>query len=211
MEWKVRNLIFAFYREQTVLVRTNFGDTEPGELGSGVRQGCCVSSTLFNIYAEAMVREALEDSGKGIKVRGQNIKSIRFADDKAIISNNEKDLQHLVSSLEKTAIKYGMKINVGKTKVMNIAKISKPITIKVEGKILDQVKQFRYLGSLIEEDGRCDKEIKARIVMGKHSFYRRKTLYKQNGYRFEKETHKMLCLECGTICGRNKDLEKGKY
>ena len=93
---------------------------------------------------------------------------------------------------------------------MHLTKINMPITTKVGGKLLDQVKQFRYLGSPLE-DGRCNKEIKTRIAMGKHSFNRRKTLYKQNGSRFEKETYKMLCVECGTICGRNMDFEKGKY
>jgi len=38
------------------------------------------------------------------------------------------------------------------------------------------VKQFRYLGSVISEDGRCEQEIKTRIAMAKAAFNERRTL-----------------------------------
>ena len=60
--------------------------------------------------------------------------------------------------------KYDMKINVKKTKTMRISRRKRSVlNIIIEGKNVEQVKKFRYLGVIITEDGRCDVEIKTRI------------------------------------------------
>ena len=57
--------------------------------------------------------------------------------------------------------KYDMKINVKKTKTMRMSRREGlAVNIVIEGKKVDQVKNFRYLGSMITENGRCDVEIK---------------------------------------------------
>ena len=70
-----------------------------------------------------------------------------------------------------------MKINVKKTKVMRLSKTGEgDVTLFVEGQIVEQVAKFKYLGSVIEADSRCEGEIKARIGMGKNAFGKRKEL-----------------------------------
>ena len=50
------------------------------------------------------------------------------------------------------------------------------VTLFVEGQIVEQVAKFKYLGSLIEANGRCEGEIKVRIGMAKDIFGKRKEL-----------------------------------
>ena len=76
-----------------------------------------------------------------------------------------------------TAINYGMKINVQKTKTMVVRRNGGGVVnITVDGKRIEQVKSFRYLGLIITEDGRSDVDVKSRIAMAKDAFNQRKDL-----------------------------------
>ena len=70
-----------------------------------------------------------------------------------------------------------MEINVEKTKVMRISRQPYPITITIDQKQLKNVKCFKYLGSMLTEDGRCTCEIKSRITMAKSAFNKKKNLF----------------------------------
>ena len=67
------------YMQQTSVVRTEKGDSEPGEIGRGVRQGCLSSPLLFSIYAEIMIIVAMEDVEEGFRVGGELLKDVKFA------------------------------------------------------------------------------------------------------------------------------------
>ena len=64
-----------------------------------------------------------------------------------------------------------MAINVKKTKVMVISKSRKAkCSITLNNMALEQVNRYKYLGSWITEDARCEEELKARIGDGQGSF-----------------------------------------
>jgi len=50
---------------------------------------------------------------------------------------------------------------VTKTKVMCIARQGRKIKILINGQQVEQVNHFKYLGSVISEDGYCEKDVKA--------------------------------------------------
>jgi len=70
-----------------------------------------------------------------------------------------------------------MEINVDKTKVTRISRQPSPITITIDQKQLENVKCFKYLASMLTEDGRCTCEIKSRIAMAKAAFNKKKNLF----------------------------------
>jgi len=65
-------------------------------------------------------------------------------------------------------------MNVKKTKVMRISRQPTPITIMIDQKQLKNVEYFKYLGSMLTNDGRCTCEIKYRIAMEKAAFNKKK-------------------------------------
>ena len=91
-----RRLIMNQYLNPKAVIQIQQEFSDEGEIGRGVRQGCSLSPLLFNIYAEAMMVEAMEGIEKGIKIEGKLIKDVRFADDQSMIAKYEKGLQKIM-------------------------------------------------------------------------------------------------------------------
>jgi hypothetical protein len=124
-----------------------------------------------------MMTDAMEEVEEGIKVGGKLLKDVRFADDQGMIAGTERGLQKIMDSLNMTAEKYGMKINIKKTKVMRVSRNGgEVVNIVTNGNRVKQVKSFKCLGSTMAEDGRCVTEIKVRCALAKEAFSRRKEL-----------------------------------
>ena len=75
-------LLRNLYSGQEATVRTAHGIADRFQIGKGVRQGCILSPCLFNLYAEYFMRNAgLDKAQVGIKMAGENINNLRYADD----------------------------------------------------------------------------------------------------------------------------------
>ena len=115
----LRNLFVG----QEATVRTGHGTTDWFQIGKGVRQGCILSSCLFNLDAEYIMRNAgLEEAQAGIKIAGRNINNLTYADD--IMAESEEELKSLLIKEKEESEKVGLKLNIQKTKIM----ASGPIT-----------------------------------------------------------------------------------
>ena len=68
------------------------------EVGRGVRQGCCLSTVLFNLYSQCLTKEALEGFGD-FKIGGQIIHTLKYADDLVLLAKEEKVLQDMIDKL----------------------------------------------------------------------------------------------------------------
>ena len=82
---------------QEATVRTGHGTTDWFQIGNGVCQGCILSPSLFNFYAEYIMRNAgLEAAQAAIKISGRNINNLRYADDTTLMAESEEELKSLL-------------------------------------------------------------------------------------------------------------------
>src|SRR5437867_7794391 len=71
IDWKDRRLLQDLYMRQEAVVRIVGGDSDPGVIGRGVRQGCPLSPLLFSVYTEVMMIAALEDMEERVFEEGK--------------------------------------------------------------------------------------------------------------------------------------------
>uniref|UniRef100_A0A670J2A2 ribonuclease H n=1 Tax=Podarcis muralis TaxID=64176 RepID=A0A670J2A2_PODMU len=160
-------LLRNLYVGQEATVRTGYGTTDWFKIGKGVRQGCILSPCLFNLYAEYIMRKAgLDESQAGIKIAGRNINNLRYADDTTLMAESEEELKKLLMRVKEESAKYGLKLNIKKTKIMATG----PITSwQIEGEEMEAVRDFTFLGSMITADGDSSHEIKRRLLLGRRA------------------------------------------
>ena len=86
--------------------------TDLFQIGKGERQGCILSSCLFNLYAEYIMWNAgLEEAQAGIKIAGRNINNLRYADDTTLMAESEEELKSFLDESERGEWKAGLKLN----------------------------------------------------------------------------------------------------
>ena len=106
-------LLRNLYAGQEATVRTGHGTTDWFQLGKGVCQGCILSSCLFNLYAEYIMRTAgLEEAQAGIKIAGRNINNLRYADDTTLMADSKEELKSLLMKVKEESEKVGLKLNI---------------------------------------------------------------------------------------------------
>ena len=134
-----------------VLFNSTIGNWFPTT--AGVQKGCLPSPTLFNMFLERIMTDALEDHEGTVSIEGRAITNLHFADDIDGLAGEVEELAKLVERLDKASTAFGMEISAEKTKLMinNTSGIN--TEIKMNGKKLETVTSFKYLGSVITDEG----------------------------------------------------------
>ena len=113
------------YAGQEATVRTRHGTADWFLIGKEVRQGCILSSSLFNFYAEYIMQNAeLDEAQAGIKIAGRNINNLRYADDATLMAESEEELKGLLMKVKEESEKSSLKLSIQKMKIL----ASSPIT-----------------------------------------------------------------------------------
>ena len=207
-------IIANLYWHQKAAIRIQNELSPYTPIKRGVRQGCVLSPYLFNIYTEFIFRESTEMNG--INIGGRNINNLRYADDTVLITNNQDDLQNLVNTVKNNSEINGLDMNVKKTKVMIMSKkeTDKRTTVMINGKELEQVKQFKYLGQQITEDGKSENEIEIRIGTARTRFTSMSSLLTSRNISFHLRLRLVKCYVYSVLLygsetwTLNKNLEK---
>ena len=98
----LRNL----YAGQEATVRTRLGTTDWLQIGKRVYQGCILSTCLFNLYAEYIMRNTgLDEVRAGIKIAGRNINNLRYADDTTLMAESGEELKSLLMNVKEESEK----------------------------------------------------------------------------------------------------------
>jgi len=122
-----------------------------------------LSPSLFNLYAGYIFQNAgLDKAQAEIKVARRNINNLRYADDTTFVAESEEELKSLLMKVKEESEKFGLKLNIQKTKIM----ASGPITSQqIDGETMETVRDFIFLGSKITADGNCSHEIKRCLLI----------------------------------------------
>ena len=89
------------YAGQEATVRTGHETKDWFQIGKGVHQGCILSSCIFNLHAEYIMRNTgLEEAQAGIKTAGRNINNLRYVDDTTLMAESEEELKSLLMKVK---------------------------------------------------------------------------------------------------------------
>ena len=133
------------------------------DLGT-IHQGCILSPCLFSFYAEYIMRNTgLDEAQAGIKISGRNLNNCRYADDTTRMAES-KELKSILTIVKEESEKFGLKLNIQKTKIM----ASGPITsCQIDGETVETVIEFILGVSKISADGDCSHEMERRLLLGR--------------------------------------------
>ena len=122
-----------------------------------------------------MRNAGLEEAQAEIKTARRNINNLRYADDTTLMAEIEEELKSLLMEVKEESEKVGLNLNIQKTKIMT----SGPITSwEIDGKTMETVSDFIFLGSKITAGGDCSHKIKRRLPLGRKAMTNLDSIFK---------------------------------
>ena len=92
-----------------------------------------------------------------MEIAGRNINNLRYTDDTTLMAESKEELKSLLMKVKEESEKVGLKLNIQETKIMASGSIT---SWQIDGKRMDTVTDFIFLGSKITADGDCSPKIK---------------------------------------------------
>ena len=193
---KMINLIRGFHEGSMASIKINGILSEPFELKCGLKQGSIIAPLLFNIFfgsAIEIIHNRVQHLGISLQFRNMSdifntnninkekigntvisIWNILFADDAEIVTDSPENLQIIMDCFSEVTSAYGQEISIAKSEVMFDSRSDRQFNIDIVDNSLNQVDEFRYLGSIESSDATCTLDIQARIKKANASFHMHK-------------------------------------
>ena len=189
VDGKLLRAMKSMYDDNRMCVRVGGKESEWFETKVGLRQGCVMSPWLFNLYIDGVVREVsalVNGSGAGMMDTdgvAWVLLQILFADDTALVADSEKKLQKLVDEFGRVCERRKLKVNVSKSKVMRCtgSDDGRRLNIILNGELLEEVNQFKYLGAQIGRRGGVEDDVLWRVGEARKAAGTVKSLWKNGG------------------------------
>ena len=171
---KLLKAVKSMYAGSKACVRVGNEMSEWFTVRVGLRQGCVMSPWLFNLYIDGVVREVnARVLGRGVELIDANdnawqMNQLLFADDTVVVADSEEKLCQLVNEFGRVCKRRKLRVNVGKSKVMRCTngEDGNRLNVVLDGEVLEEVSQFKYLGSVIAADGGVEADVRHRVNEG---------------------------------------------
>ena len=141
------------YEGSETVVRCAVGTTERFKVKVGLHQRSALSLFLF-----AVIMDSLTD-----EVRREPPWTMLFADDIVICEETREEVEQRLESWEYALERRGMKVSRSKTEYLCINGGNDNETVKMEDTKVPKIKEFKCLGSTVQESGGCEMEVKKRV------------------------------------------------
>ena len=162
---RIVSLLAYWYSHQQVCVKRHGKTSSTFFVGNGTKQGGLLSPCLFNCYVRKLI-SSITTSNIGCNIEGLFTNILAYADDMVLLAPSWRALQHLLKILHECASDIDLMCNVNKTVCMiflpkDKQKIVKTVfpCLKLNNVELKYVDKFKYLGYVISNDERDDKDI----------------------------------------------------
>ena len=153
---KYVQLVQDMYEGSKTVVRCAVGTTESFKVKVGLHQGSALSPFLFAVIMDRLMDE----------VRREPPWTMLFADDIVICEETREEVERRLESWRYALERRGMKVSRSKTEYLCINGGNDHKTVKMEDAKVPRVKEFKYLGSTVQESGGCEREVKKRVQAG---------------------------------------------
>ncbi|KAK3544481.1 hypothetical protein QTP86_013141 [Hemibagrus guttatus] len=153
---KYVRVVQDMYERSRTVVRCAVGQTEEFKVEVGLHQGSALSPFLF-----AMLMDQLSE-----EVRQESPWTMMFADDIVICSESREQVEENLERWRFALERRGMKVSRSKTEYMCVNEREGSGTVRLQGEEVKKVQEFKYLGSTVQSNGECGKEVKKRVQAG---------------------------------------------
>ncbi|KAK3522353.1 hypothetical protein QTP86_007634 [Hemibagrus guttatus] len=153
---KYVRVVQDMYERSRTVVRCAVGQTEEFNVEVGLHQGSALSPFLF-----AMVMDQLSE-----EVRQESPWTMMFADDIVICSESREQVEENLERWRFALERRGMKVSRSKIEYMCVNEREGSGTVRLQGEEVKKVQEFKYLGSTVQSNGECGKEVKKRVQAG---------------------------------------------
>ncbi|KAI4889447.1 hypothetical protein NFI96_002246 [Prochilodus magdalenae] len=172
---KTYDIIKSMYTNNKCGIKIGNRRTELFSQERGVRQGCCLSPTLFNIYINELATALERSAAPGLTLHDSEIKFLLYADDLVLLSPTERGLQQSLDLLEQYCQTWALAVNLKKTKTIIFQKRSRSqgntANFTLGTHKLDTCKEFSYLGLKISSTGNFNPAVNELREKARRAFY----------------------------------------
>lgn len=173
----MHSVIENMYSKTKLKVDVGIGLTEEFASNIGVRQGDNLSPTLFNIFINDLPDIFEADNCSPVTLKDSQISCLMYADDLVILSESADGLQNSLNALGGYCDKWGLTVNMTKTKVIVFNPKRKEQTkFSINGTELECVKEIAYLGIILSQNGSFDSTKSTLYKKGLKSLFKLKNI-----------------------------------